>query len=112
MGGAIFLTLRGFRFHNQTSDSLREIRGSLTLVREPKNPYDPNAIAVYHKEEKIGYIAKEQAIILAQILDEQNPLLICNFYRIEETHAILEWEIPESVFFQIEMKLGESKCLI
>jgi len=31
------------------------------LVREPDNPYDPNAIAVYSPAGKIGYLSREDA---------------------------------------------------
>jgi hypothetical protein len=35
----------------------------LSLVPEPKNPYDPNAVAVYNQDRSlhIGYVPKEQA---------------------------------------------------
>lgn len=42
------------------------------LVREPDNPYDPNAILVVHQLSKkgIGYISREDAVVLAAALDE------------------------------------------
>lgn len=41
----------------------------VTLVREPKNPYDENAIRIDYKHEAIGYINKSDAAKLAPILD-------------------------------------------
>lgn len=42
----------------------------LTLVREPKNRYDSNAIAIYYKSNKIGFIPMAENAILANMLDE------------------------------------------
>lgn len=43
----------------------------LMLRREPKNPFDCNAIQVFTKgaEAKVGYIAKEEALRLAPFMD-------------------------------------------
>lgn len=49
----------------------------LTLVREPKNPYDKNAIAVACKGLQIGYVAKNKAKDLAEKLDNGAGLLSC-----------------------------------
>jgi hypothetical protein len=37
-----------------------EIGAALTLHREPDNPYDTSAVAVYHGRTKIGYLAAEK----------------------------------------------------
>jgi hypothetical protein len=40
------------------------------LVREPGNPYDANAIAVYNTQgQRIGYVPREQSAILAPYVD-------------------------------------------
>lgn len=39
------------------------------LVREPKNEYDPNAVAVYGKGRKVGYVSAAKAASFAPILD-------------------------------------------
>ena len=46
-----------------------DINKLMTLVREKKNRFDRNAIVVKLDGKKIGYIKKEQARILAPILD-------------------------------------------
>ena len=45
---------------------------SLTAVFEPENPYDPNAIALYHKDKKIGYMPRN----IAKTLSSDYDLLI------------------------------------
>ena len=43
----------------------------LTLIREPSNPFDPLAIAVYDAEgRKLGFIPKKQNTALAQFIDQ------------------------------------------
>lgn len=47
----------GLPHHNYESvaDSIKP-GDELDLVREPDNAFDPNAIAIYHNEQKIGYV--------------------------------------------------------
>ena len=40
----------------------------LRLVAEPHNPADPNAVAIYRKDVKLGYIPREQNDLAAQLL--------------------------------------------
>ena len=40
-----------------------------TLVREPSNPFDPNAIAVWIDGKHVGYIPKKQNVTLAAFID-------------------------------------------
>jgi HIRAN domain len=42
----------------------------VTLVREPTNQYDPNAIAVWVEGKHVGYIPKKQNAVLAQFMDQ------------------------------------------
>ena len=42
---------------------------NLLLKREPHNTYDKNAIAIYRASKKVGYIPKDNARILATLLD-------------------------------------------
>lgn len=48
---------------------------SALLVREPANPYDPNAVAVYVDGKRIGYVPKKQNGILAQYIDQQGGIM-------------------------------------
>jgi hypothetical protein len=42
----------------------------VNAVREPNNPYDPNAIAIISEHGQIGYIASEEAEKLSQMIDK------------------------------------------
>ncbi|WP_166784722.1 HIRAN domain-containing protein [Cryobacterium sp. TMT2-14] len=39
------------------------------LIREPRNKHDPNAVAVYGKGRRVGYVSRTKAAMLAPILD-------------------------------------------
>lgn len=53
------------------TDAGRHKHGSdeYLLVREPRNRWDTNAVAVYGKERKVGYLTEAKAAALAPILD-------------------------------------------
>lgn len=38
------------------------------LVAEPDNPYDPEAVAIFYKEKKIGYIPKDRNKLFSTLL--------------------------------------------
>lgn len=40
------------------------------LVREPTNPYDPNAIEVWVGNRRVGYIPRSQNKVLAAFIDK------------------------------------------
>jgi hypothetical protein len=45
------------------------------LVREPGNPHDPNAVAVWIDGKAVGYIAKKDNALLAQFIDQSGQPL-------------------------------------
>ena len=47
-----------------------EVEALATLVREPKNPHDPNAVAVHINGRHVGYFAREEAAEFASQLDD------------------------------------------
>jgi hypothetical protein len=67
--------LAGFQYHQgamvwhqlQTGEPIR-------LKREADNPYDPNAIALYWRNHKLGYIPRRENKTLAGMLDQGLPL--------------------------------------
>lgn len=64
---ADFMVQFANRFSGRTS---RVAEGdAFVLVREPSNPYDPNAVAVFYKGEHIGYAPREDAASLAPVMD-------------------------------------------
>ena len=48
----------------------------LTTEREPDNPYDANAVRLYHDGGEIGYVPARHAVWVAEILDRGGPLTI------------------------------------
>jgi hypothetical protein len=62
--------LSGCQYHRAEGvwDFLR-IGEALRLVREPLNQHDPNAIAVYFKNDRLGYVPRSENRALAVMMD-------------------------------------------
>ena len=67
--------LAGFRYH-AAALVWRELRvgDALELAREPDNPYDPNAVAVSWRGQKLGYVPRRANAALAWGLDRGEEL--------------------------------------
>ena len=64
-----------------------DIEKKMTLMRQQKNKYDRNAIVVKLDDNKIGYIKKNQAAILAPMLDTNHLTVkkwICDTKRVQQ----------------------------
>ena len=72
----VFSKIVGTTFSDYNLLNIHE-KDILQLVREKDNKYDPNAIAIYHNNNKVGYIKKELAVDLHIALDN-NFEVICN----------------------------------
>jgi hypothetical protein len=65
----------GFQYHQGEAVWPQLQPGApLRLHREPTNPHDPNAIAIYWGEHKLGYIPRRENKTLAGMLDQGVPL--------------------------------------
>lgn len=62
------LGLVGMKYRPPADQVVRSLQtgDQVTLIREPNNPYDPNAIAVMLH---LGYVPKASAALLAQKMD-------------------------------------------
>lgn len=56
----------------------------ITLVREPKNKFDSNAVAVYADKKQVGYLGNYYASIIAPKLDKGEKFIVkvndCGIY--------------------------------
>ena len=61
--------IAGFRYYDglEVIDEL-VVGSSVDLIAEAENPYDPEAIAVYYKGLKVGYMPRKQNQILSSFL--------------------------------------------
>lgn len=55
----------------------KRAKTKLDLVPEPKNQYDPKAVAVYCKGSKVGYIPRNQNAAIFKALTEGGPGIDC-----------------------------------
>jgi hypothetical protein len=67
--------LAGFR-HGQAADAWPDLRNGdeLTLVREPDNAFDPNAVRVEWHGRKLGYVPRRDNAALAWAMDRGEAL--------------------------------------
>jgi len=67
--------LAGFR-HYEALEVWREVRAGdrLELVREPDNPYDPNAVRIDWQGRKLGYLPRPDNAAVARQLDRGTAL--------------------------------------
>jgi len=62
--------LAGFQFHNGESVwSTLSVGENLKLEREPNNPNDRSAVAVYRDTDKLGYLPRGENNSVSQMLD-------------------------------------------
>ena len=47
---------------------------TLTLQREPSNPYDAKAIEVYWQQQKIGYVPRRNNSALSRLMDDKESI--------------------------------------
>lgn len=68
-------TIAGWQYHEGDSVwNKLQPEAPLTLHREPDNPYDGRAIAVYADSVKLGYIPKTDNTVIAGMIDQNVPL--------------------------------------
>jgi hypothetical protein len=67
--------LAGFRHHDgPTLFAGLQAHDLITLVREAENPHDPDAVALYWKGRKLGYLPRGENFMVARLLDRQRNL--------------------------------------
>ena len=67
--------LAGFQFHRgEAVWSALAVGAPVKLVREPNNDHDPNAVAVYFNDDKLGYVPRGENGALARMLDRGERL--------------------------------------
>ncbi len=67
--------IAGFQFHR--GDAIwasLDVGEELALVRESSNTHDPNAVALYFYDEKLGYVPRGDNRAIAQMLDRGESL--------------------------------------
>ncbi|WP_130858979.1 HIRAN domain-containing protein [Gracilibacillus phocaeensis] len=76
---------------------------TVDLVSEADNPYDPEAVAIYYQERKIGYVPKDKNALLSTLLyfGHENILETRIQYANKETH-------PERQF-RVVVKIKDSR---
>ena len=67
--------LAGYQYHRAAGVwPFLRVGEILSLHREPSNPHDANAIAVWFKNEHLGYVPRRENKTLAQMMDRGERL--------------------------------------
>lgn len=67
--------LAGFQYHQgERLWPYFRAGDALTLVREPANPYDPQAVRIEWQGHKLGYLPRRENTAVSQILDRGERL--------------------------------------
>ena len=76
----------------------------LSLIREPENTYDQNAVAVKHDGHHLGYVPARHHWV-AEAIDEEHKLLSCGVTRIEEEG----WFFRRASFVGIQISINDDE---
>ena len=60
----------------------------LKLKPKPKNRYDENAVEIYYKKCKLGYIPRNQNYSIAQILNSGYKIFKCYVQKVDDEQNI------------------------
>lgn len=75
----------GFQYHDGEKVWPRLSTGdSLRLLREPDNPYDRRAVAVYWRDSKLGYVPRAANTAVSQMMD-RGERLVARVERLQES---------------------------
>ena len=67
--------IAGFQFHSGDAIWPSLAAGEeLKLVREPSNTHDPDAVAVFFRDQQLGYVPRGENGAIAQMLDRGETL--------------------------------------
>ena len=89
----------GYRYHDGPANQAALHSGqALRLVREPDNPHDPRAIALFAGDLLLGYVPRTQNSMAAGCLDQNVPL--------SATLTAIDPEAPPWERVQVALALG------
>lgn len=95
--------IAGFRYYlgQQLVHRLR-VGDELTLVAEPDNPYDANAVEIYWGDAKLGYVPRNENATISRLLPQEAPLL-CRIVAVDPD--AVPWEMVE---VEVRMEVQEA----
>ena len=70
----------------------------LRMVRCPDNEHDRYAIAIYYKENRIGYVPRELNLVISRLMDAGKEF----YARVVEVKQLNEWTRIAAKLFMVE----------
>lgn len=91
--------VRGFCYYDGDELLPRMRQGdALQLVREPHNAFDPDAIALYYDDCKIGFIPRESNGVISKLMDSETLQIKAEITRVQLNAATWE-QVLAAVYF-------------
>jgi hypothetical protein len=95
------VSIVGSSFYPGAGNWIAKLAGGqqLRVVREPENPYDPNAIAVFIFQQQLGHFPRGFAAEVAPLMDAGSRLVA---YKSRDPRfmgsgvMVVEWEVPDA----------------
>lgn len=63
----VLIEVAGFRHHANLDSKVIRPGESARFLGEPDNPHDPNAVAILVRDQKIGYVPRQQTLAVRQL---------------------------------------------
>lgn len=108
VSSSIRIDVTGFHYPQEGSRPEGRVAGE--LVRDPKNPYDSNAIKVMWDKKMVGFVRKEKAAILSPLMGENSVSCQLSFRQIDMgTFRLLNCYIDASKYGDLVDALAQAR---
>lgn len=92
------VVVAGRRYHDLKAGRSLASDAPVTLVREPSNPHDPNAIELFAEGLKLGYVPRRVALRLAPVMDAGADVRAFAVSRVSSDGATRADQLKSAVF--------------
>ncbi len=98
--------IRGFQYYSGPELIHSMQKGEkLTIVREPENNFDKNAIALYYQNQKIGFVPREKNAVLSRLIDSDRIDLSAEILNIRNDEVSWD-EVSAVIYIQASLDLA------
>lgn len=88
----------GAKYHAGAAEMLAELpdNAMILLRREPANPHDHNAIGVFYRQQRLGFIEAARAQEIALLMDARGlPMMTARFDKTDGRNVFAAVELVE-----------------
>ena len=87
----------GARYHEGAQDGISQLEQGqkLTLIREPNNKHDKNACAIYCDTQMLGYIPRDNAVLVAEFVDAGKLVVVKSARRLGPERIAVLYDLEQ-----------------